>query len=100
MIIRGGENIYPKEIEECLYGHPAVLEAAVVGKPDAVFGEVPVAFVAPKPGLTVTAEELLAHCAASLARYKVPTEIHVRTELPKNSVGKLVKGLLRDQTAQ
>jgi acyl-CoA synthetase (AMP-forming)/AMP-acid ligase II len=100
MIIRGGENIYPKEIEECLYGHPAVLEAAVVGKPDDVLGEVPVAFVATKPGLAVTPADLLAHCSAALARYKVPTQIHVRTELPKNSVGKLVKGLLRDQTAQ
>ncbi|WP_406024218.1 AMP-binding protein [Nocardioides sp. NBC_00850] len=100
MIIRGGENIYPKEIEECLYGHPAVLEAAVVGKPDDVFGEVPVAYVATKPGLAATPDELLAHCSTALARYKVPTQIHVRTELPKNSVGKLVKGLLRDQTAQ
>lgn len=97
MIIRGGENIYPKEIEECLYGHPAILETAVVGKPDDMLGEVPIAFVATKPGLTVTAEELLEHCASSLARYKVPSEIHIQTELPKNSVGKLVKGLLRDQ---
>jgi long-chain acyl-CoA synthetase len=99
MIIRGGENIYPKEIEECLYGHPAVLEAAVVGKPDEVYGEVPVAFVATKPGLTVTADALVAHCSASLARYKVPREINIMTELPKNSVGKLVKGLLREQSA-
>ena len=97
MIIRGGENIYPKEIETTLYTHPAVLEAAVVGRPDPVYGEVPVAFVATKPGLTVTAEELLGHCSASLARYKVPSEIYIRTELPKNSVGKLVKGLLREQ---
>ena len=99
MIIRGGENIYPKEIEECLYGHQAVLEAAVVGRPHDVLGEVPMAFVATKPGLTVTADELLTHCAASLAGYKVPTQIRVLTELPKNSVGKLVKGLLRDQIA-
>ncbi|WP_414942882.1 class I adenylate-forming enzyme family protein [Amycolatopsis sp. cmx-11-51] len=97
MIIRGGENIYPKEIEECLYSHPAVLEAAVVGRPDDVYGEVPVAFVATKPGLTVTADELADHCSRSLARYKTPAEIHVRTELPRNSVGKLVKGLLREQ---
>jgi long-chain acyl-CoA synthetase len=98
MIIRGGENIYPREIEECLYGHGAVLEAAVVGKPDGVLGEVPVAFVALKPGLTVTEGELFAYCAASLARYKIPSEIHIRTELPKNSVGKLVKGSLREET--
>ena len=96
LIIRGGENIYPKEIEECLYRHPAVLEAAVVGRPDAVLGEVPVAYVAARPGRIVTPEELVAHCAASLARYKVPAEVEVRAELPKNSVGKLVKGLLRE----
>ncbi|MCR1785758.1 AMP-binding protein [Nocardioides carbamazepini] len=99
MIIRGGENIYPKEIEECLYGHPAVLEAAVVGKPDAVLGEVPVAYVATRPGLVVTEAELRSHCAGSLAHFKVPEEVHVRAELPKNSVGKLVKGLLREQAA-
>jgi long-chain acyl-CoA synthetase len=64
-----------------------------------VHGEVPVAFVATKPGLVVTSDELLAHCAASLARYKVPYQVHVRTELPKNSVGKLVKGLLSDQVS-
>ncbi|HWJ09375.1 MAG TPA: AMP-binding protein [Nocardioides sp.] len=99
MIIRGGENIYPKEIEECLYGHPAVLEAAVIGVPHAVLGEVPVAYVATRPGRVATPEELVEHCAAKLARYKVPQEVHVRTELPKNSVGKLVKGLLREQAA-
>ncbi|KRA37597.1 MULTISPECIES: class I adenylate-forming enzyme family protein [unclassified Nocardioides] len=96
LIIRGGENIYPKEIEECLYGHPAVLEAAVVGQPDSVLGEVPVAYVAAKPGLAVTEDELRAHCAASLARYKVPEAVHVLAELPKNSVGKLVKARLRE----
>ncbi|MCW2758478.1 MAG: AMP-dependent synthetase [Nocardioidaceae bacterium] len=99
MVIRGGENIYPKEIEEVLFSHPAVLEAAVVGRPDTVYGEVPVAFVAAKPGRTVTPDELLAHCSASLARYKVPYEVFVRTELPKNSIGKVVKGLLRDQVS-
>ncbi|MCG8152144.1 AMP-dependent synthetase, partial [Pimelobacter simplex] len=96
MIIRGGENIYPKEIEECLYGHPAVLEAAVVGRPDPVLGEVPVAYVATRPGRTASADELVAHCAASLARYKVPVRVEVLAELPKNSVGKLVKGRLRE----
>ncbi len=69
----------------------------MVGRPDPFYGEVPVAFVATKPGLAVTSDELLAHCAASIARYKVPDEIHVRTDLPKDSVGKLVKGLLHDQ---
>ncbi|WP_338751804.1 class I adenylate-forming enzyme family protein [Janibacter alittae] len=97
LIIRGGENIFPKEIEDCLYGHPAVLEAAVVGQADPVLGEVPVAFVATKPGRTVTSETLLDRCAQGLAGYKVPARVHVRDELPKNSVGKLVKGQLRDE---
>ncbi|GGP54193.1 class I adenylate-forming enzyme family protein [Saccharothrix coeruleofusca] len=95
MIIRGGENIYPKEVEDCLHRHPGVVEAAVVGKPDEKYGEVPVAFVVVRPGSAVTAEELIGHCAASLARYKTPAEMHVRDQLPKNSVGKLVKGPLR-----
>ena len=97
MIIRGGENIYPKEIEECLYTHPAVLEAAVIGVPDAVYGEVPAAFVSVRPGCAVTAGELLDHCTERLAQYKLPTRIDILTELPKNSVGKLVKGLLRER---
>lgn len=100
LIIRGGENIFPKEIEDCLYGHPALLEAAVVGGPDPVLGEVPEAFVAAKPGTQVSEAELVEHCRAGLARYKVPERIHVREELPKNSVGKLVKGQLRDELRQ
>lgn len=96
LIIRGGENIYPKEIEGILYQHPAVLEAAVVGRPDPMLGEVPVAYVSAKPGLTVSPGELIERCRTSLARYKVPAEVHVLAELPKNSVGKLVKGMLRD----
>ncbi|KGN32381.1 AMP-dependent synthetase [Knoellia sinensis KCTC 19936] len=95
MIIRGGENIYPKEIEECLYRHPAVLQAAVIGKPDPTLGEVPVAYVSTQPGMVVTEDELRGHCEAGLARFKVPAEFHVRDELPTNSVGKLVKGPLR-----
>ncbi|HEX7660365.1 MAG TPA: AMP-binding protein [Pseudonocardiaceae bacterium] len=95
MIIRGGENIYPKEIEDVLYQHPAVLEAAVIGRADAVLGEVPVGYVALRPGAAVDVVELAEHCRARLARYKVPQEIRVLPQLPKNSVGKLVKGFLR-----
>lgn len=94
MIIRGGENIYPKEIESVLYEHPAVLEAAVVGRPDSTYGEVPVAFVALRPGMSVTAAELEAHCSAALARFKVPREVNFAPSLPKNSVGKLMKSSL------
>ena len=95
MIIRGGENISPKEIEDVLYRHPAVLEAAVVGRPDSVYGEIPVAFVALRPGMTASADELIQHCRSSLAGYKTPREIQVLAALPKNSVGKIVKGALR-----
>ncbi|WP_291521563.1 class I adenylate-forming enzyme family protein [Branchiibius sp. NY16-3462-2] len=94
LIIRGGENIYPKEVESVLYEHPAVLEAAVVGRPDSTYGEVPVAFVALRPGTSVTAAELEEHCSAVLARFKVPREINFAASLPKNSVGKLMKSQL------
>lgn len=97
LIIRGGENIYPKEIEDVLYTHPAVLEAAVVGQPDPVFGEQPVAFVVLRPGLTAAADELVDHCRPSLARYKVPRAVYIEQALPKNAVGKVAKPVLRQQ---
>ena len=95
LIIRGGENIYPKEIEDVLYAHPGVLEAAVVGQPDRVFGEQPVAFVALRDGFGVVPEDLIEHCRRSLARYKVPREVHIEATLPKNPVGKIAKPVLR-----
>ncbi|MFC4950679.1 class I adenylate-forming enzyme family protein [Pseudonocardia sp. GCM10023141] len=95
MIIRGGENLYPKEIENVLHAHPAVVEAAVVGVPDPVLGEVPVANVALYPGATATAADLLVHCRASLARIKLPTRIDIVDALPKNAVGKIDKLALR-----
>ena len=91
MIIRGGENIYPKEIEAVLYGHPAVLEAAVVGGPTTVLGEEPVAFVALRASCDVTADELVEHCGCSLARFKVPRQIELLDSLPKNALGKIAK---------
>ena len=96
MIIRGGENIYPKEIENVLYGYPAVLEAAVVGRPDETFGEEPVAFVALRAGSSATPDELIAHCRSSLARFKVPRDLFVLDVLPKNAVGKISKQDLRE----
>jgi long-chain acyl-CoA synthetase len=95
MIIRGGENIYPKEIEDALFELEDVLEAAVVGHPDEIYGEVPVAYVVPRPGRALDPESLRVHCANRLARYKVPKQFHVLAELPKNSVGKVLKGDLR-----
>ncbi len=95
LIIRGGENISPKEIENVLYTHPAVLEAAVVGRPDPVLGEEPVAFVALRPGCDVTADDIVEHGRASLARYKVPRAVFIDEALPKNAVGKISKPDLR-----
>ncbi|WP_030815386.1 class I adenylate-forming enzyme family protein [Streptomyces sp. NRRL S-337] len=98
MIIRGGENIYPKEIETVLGDHPAVLEAAVVGAAEQRLGEVPVAFVALRAGASATATDLLDHCRARLARFKVPTEITLVDRLPRNPVGKTDKPALRART--
>ncbi|MFI7699548.1 class I adenylate-forming enzyme family protein [Nonomuraea sp. NPDC049480] len=95
MIIRGGENIYPKEIENVLHAHPAVLEAAVVGAPHPVLGEIPVAHVALLPDTMATTEELLEHCRAQLARIKVPVSVFISESLPKNPVGKIDKPRLR-----
>ncbi|MPY39189.1 long-chain fatty acid--CoA ligase [Streptomyces phyllanthi] len=95
MIIRGGENLYPKEIESVLYGHPAVLEAAVVGAPDPLYGEVPIAYVVTYPDVPVTADDLFDHCRQHLTRIKLPVEIHLPGALPKNPVGKIDKPSLR-----
>jgi long-chain acyl-CoA synthetase len=95
LIIRGGENIYPKEIEDVLYAHPAVLEAAVVGQPDPVFGEQPVAFVTLRAGQDAGPDDLAEHCRLSLARYKVPRAVFIEADLPKNALGKIAKPVLR-----
>jgi long-chain acyl-CoA synthetase len=101
MIIRGGENLYPKEIETVLHQVDGVLEAAVVGRPDPVMGEVPVAFVTRYPGNTTTVEDLLAHAREHLTRVKVPVEVIFVDEIPKNPVGKIDKPTLRRRlTAQ
>jgi fatty-acyl-CoA synthase len=94
IIISGGENISSIEVEEALYKHAAVAAVAVVAKPDEKWGETPCAFVELKPGRTATAEELIEHARAHLARYKVPREI-VFAEIPKTSTGKLQKFKLR-----
>jgi acyl-CoA synthetase (AMP-forming)/AMP-acid ligase II len=93
LIIRGGINVYPVEIEQILGAHPAVADAAVVGRAHRARGEEVVAFVALRSAATV--EELTAHCAAHLAPYKVPAAIHVIEELPRNSAGKVLKAALR-----
>jgi long-chain acyl-CoA synthetase len=95
LIIRGGQNIYPADIEEALYLHPAVAEAAVIAEPDDVMGEIPKAYVALKPGAETTTEALIAHCRSMLASYKVPTSMEIRDELPKGPTGKILRRGLR-----
>jgi long-chain acyl-CoA synthetase len=101
MIIRGGENVYCVEIEQELFEHPDVIDAAVVGVPHKVLGEEVKAVVQLKPGSMVTAEQLRAHCAARLANFKVPEYVELRDEpLPRNPAGKVLKNLLRgDETS-
>jgi long-chain acyl-CoA synthetase len=97
MIIRGGENIYPREIEEVLYEHEAVLECAVIGVPDDVRGEQVLAVVVPRPGHALDLAELAAFAGERLARYKLPLRYELREELPKTATGKISKGPLRDE---
>jgi fatty-acyl-CoA synthase len=96
VIIRGGENISSVDVENALAAHPAVMECAVVAAPDEKFGEAPVAFVVLKPGATATVTELRSHCRASLARFKVPRDFHLRPSLPKGGTGKILKAELRE----
>jgi fatty-acyl-CoA synthase len=96
IIISGGENVSSIEVEDALYRHPAVLAAAVVAQPDARWGESPRAYVELKPGASVTAEELVAHCRAHLAGFKIPKAVEF-CELPKTSTGKIQKFVLRER---
>lgn len=96
MIKRSGYSVYPAEIERVLQAHAMVAEAAVVGVPDPLLGEEVKAFVALKPGLTTSADELIRHCRAALATYKVPRVIEFRDSLPHNATGKIVRRALRD----
>lgn len=95
MIICGGYNVYPREVEEVLYMHPKIMEACVIGVPDPYRGETVKAFVVLKKGEKSTPEEIIAFCRQNLARYKAPTIIEFREELPKSHVGKILRKALR-----
>jgi fatty-acyl-CoA synthase len=95
IIISGGENISSIEVEDVLFKHPAVQAAAVVAKPDDKWGETPCAFIELKPGMSATAEEIIAWCRSNLAAFKCPRHV-VFTELPKTSTGKIQKFRLRE----
>jgi long-chain acyl-CoA synthetase len=96
MVISGGYNVYPREVEEVLHAHPGIAEAAVVGVPDAYRGEILVAYLSPAPGRAPSDEELQEHCKANLAPYKVPARFERMPVLPRTTVGKLDKVALRD----
>ncbi|OGO31130.1 MAG: hypothetical protein A2Z29_00035 [Chloroflexi bacterium RBG_16_56_11] len=97
MIITGGENVYPREIEEVLYRHPCIFEAAVIGIPDPYWVEKVHAVVSLKKGAGATAEEVIAFCKKSLAGYKAPKSVEFIESLPKNAAGKIMKRELRDK---
>lgn len=99
LIVKGGENVSPREIEEALYLHPAVAEAAVVGMPDVVYGEEIWAVVQLKPGVAATEDEIRQHVAKYVTRFKVPARIVFQAELPKNSNAKILKRAIREQLA-
>jgi len=97
LIIRGGENIFPEEIEDVLSKYPYILESSVIGISDKIFGEVVMALVVPRKDKTVNAFELIEHCKKHLADYKVPKYVELVQELPKNPTGKILKKILRKQ---
>jgi acyl-CoA synthetase (AMP-forming)/AMP-acid ligase II len=99
MILTGGENVYPREVEEVLYRHPAVVEAAVIGTPDPRWGEKVVAVVSVREGHAVTGADIVAFCREEIASYKKPKHVVFVAELPKNASGKVLKRELRDQIA-
>lgn len=97
MIVTGGENVYSVEVENAIYLHPAVLEAAVIGVPDETWGEAVTAVVVCKPGCELTAGELIVHCRSHLANFKTPKFVEFVDALPKSGAGKILKRSLRDQ---
>jgi fatty-acyl-CoA synthase len=99
MIIRGGENIYPVEIETVLSRHPAVGQVAVIGRPDPHWGEIVVAYLVPAAGASIDPDDLRAHCRSALAAYKVPTSFEIVDEMPLNASGKILKRELRSMDA-
>ena len=97
MFISGGENVYPAEVENVLYQHESIAEAAVIGIPDHRWGEVGRAVVVVKPDRSLSEDAVIAHCAANLARYKLPHSVVFTEALPRNATGKVHKPTLRQQ---
>jgi len=100
MIIRGGENIYPKEVEDFIHHIEGVADAQVVGLPSAKYGELPAAFVKLRPGANLTAEDIVDHCRGQIAFYKIPKHVHFVDDYPMTASGKIVKVKLREMAAE
>ena len=100
MIISGGTNIYPREVEEVMLLHPGVLEVSVVGQPDPEWGENVVAFVVPRPGHGLEQSDLDRFCLDNMARFKRPKDYRIIDALPKNNYGKVLKTELRERLAK
>jgi acyl-CoA synthetase (AMP-forming)/AMP-acid ligase II len=98
MIIRGGENIYPVEIENALHDHPKVLESAVIGVPDEYWGEIVKAVIVLKPGQQADADQIIDYCREKMASYKKPAIVEFVETLPKNAMQKVLKNVLRGET--
>ena len=96
MVIRGGENVYPREIEEFLYRHPKIKQVQVFGVPDAKYGEELAAWIVPAPGETVTEAEVRQFCEGQIAHYKIPRYVRTKDELPMTVTGKPQKFIMRD----
>ncbi|MFM7274908.1 MAG: AMP-binding enzyme, partial [Gammaproteobacteria bacterium] len=100
MVITGGENVYPAEVESVLYEHPAVAEVAVIGLPDPKWGEAVTAVVRLAPGAMLELQSLRDFAGERLARYKLPLRLHFVAEMPRNPAGKVLKYRLREQLAK
>jgi len=96
MIIVGGENIYPHEIERVLLCHPGIADAAVLGIPHPVWGEEVLALLVRRPDAKIEAREVIQHCRSELSRFKCPTKVEFRQEIPRNAAGKIIKRALRE----
>ena len=100
MIIRGGENVYPREIEEFLYSHPRIQDVQVIGVPDEKYGEEIMAWVKLREGQTATAEEIRDYCRGKIAHYKIPRYVHFVDAFPMTVTGKVQKFLMREESVK
>ena len=96
MVIRGGENVYPREVEEFLYAHPAIEDVQVIGVPDASYGEELCAWVKLRPGATLSPDELREFCSGQIAHFKIPRYLRITDEFPMTVTGKVQKFKMRE----